>query len=141
MVFPGLVVNARDSPLTRANYARNVERINARHAHREDQNSLPLNFASHVERNRSMKSKPSSIPCAICNRTPTDSCHIKTNGSGGTMEDYNIIQMCRLHHNEQHNLGWNKMVYRYPHLNIILESKGWELRNVLGVVKLVRDHV
>jgi hypothetical protein len=86
-----------------------------------------------------MKIKPSSIPCVICNRTPTDSCHIKTNGSGGTTEDFNILQACRMHHNEQHTIGWSRMVYKYPHLAVILKSKGWSLVSQLGVVKLVRE--
>ncbi len=81
-----------------------------------------------------MKSK-----CIICNRNiEVDRCHIKTRGSGGTDDDWNILLMCRLHHNEQHSTGFYKMSLKYPHLLVILKYKGWEFVDEFGVMKLKR---
>jgi hypothetical protein len=77
--------------------------------------------------------------CVVCNRyLDVDRCHIKTEKTGGTFEDDNILLMCRLHHNEQHNLGWHKFTDRHPHLLVILKNKGWKFELQFGVWKLIK---
>lgn len=86
------------------------------------------------------KRKPSEIPCMVdgCNRVPTDKCHIKSKGSGGSMDDSNIVYMCREHHTEQHKIGWIKFFEKYSAVKRILTVKGWRVENIFGVQKLVR---
>ena len=82
--------------------------------------------------------KPSQTPCCVCNRTPTDMAHIRSRGAGGGDKPEDTMQLCRLHHNAQHSLGWSRFVAQYPHINTILNHKGWELINELGTIKLRR---
>lgn len=76
--------------------------------------------------------------CIICNRHGCDPCHIKSKGSGGTDEDFNLLPMCRLHHTESHSLGWDKFLVKYPVAERHLESKGWSIDERSGIKKLVR---
>ena len=85
------------------------------------------------------KRKPSEIPCMVdgCNRVPTDRCHIKSAGAGGTFEESNILMMCREHHAMQHKTGWSKFLEKHPLLKRLMAKKGWEIKNIFGVDKLV----
>lgn len=84
-----------------------------------------------------MKRK-SDTPCIVCNNTPTDSCHIRTKAASGINEDWNLVQMCRYHHQLQHSMGWVKFINNHKHIMSILRSKGWEIDEVLGKKQLVR---
>jgi len=67
-----------------------------------------------------------------------DRAHIKTRGAGAGWEDWEFIFLCRLHHNEQGSLGWNKFTQKFPHVIFILKNKGWEFVDEFGVMKLRR---
>lgn len=64
-------------------------------------------------------------PCAACGCTPSDPCHIKSRGAGGPDTDWNLLAMCRIHHTEQHKVGWFMMAYKYSGVNYQLKIKGW----------------
>jgi hypothetical protein len=87
---------------------------------------------------KKIKALKSSTPCPVCNQVPTDRAHIRSKGAGGSWADDNIIQLCRQHHSEQHQGGWIKFIEKYKTIGEVLKSKGWEVRDVLGVTKLVR---
>jgi hypothetical protein len=63
--------------------------------------------------------------CDICNRVPCDPAHIKTRGSGGPDEHWNLMSLCRVHHTEQGQLGFFKMCQKYPFFHQFLAGKGW----------------
>lgn len=64
--------------------------------------------------------------CLACGRTGImDRCHIKTKGSGGPDEPWNIILLCRLHHVEQHKIGIITFVSRYEVIWTQLKKHGW----------------
>jgi hypothetical protein len=76
-------------------------------------------------------------PCDICQSPPpNDPAHIKSVGSGGKDIESNLLSLCRAHHREQHDKGWEHMVNSYPSLQLILFDKGFELVNLFGVTKL-----
>ena len=85
------------------------------------------------------KRKLSEVPCQAdgCNRVPTDRCHIKSAGAGGTFDHENILMMCREHHSEQHKSGWSKFLAARPLLKKFMAKKGWVIENIFGVDKLV----
>lgn len=72
--------------------------------------------------------------CIICG-DPSERCHIKSRGSGGGDEEWNIMHLCREHHIEQHKRGWLGFSSVYPVAREELQRKGWEF---LGWGKLVR---
>lgn len=74
----------------------------------------------------------------VCGVTPTDLHHIKTRGSGGSDDLFNLINLCRYHHQQVHSYGMVKFINNHKHIMGILHSKGWEIQNVLGKRVLVR---
>lgn len=75
--------------------------------------------------NRELLDKYKKYKCAICGKGPCDPCHIKTVGSGGHDEDWNLLAMCREHHTMQHSIGFWKLCSLYPFLRQTLAQKGW----------------
>lgn len=63
--------------------------------------------------------------CDVCGKKPCDPAHIKTVGSGAPDEHYNLLSLCRVHHTEQHSVGFFKMVQKYPFFGQVLAEKGW----------------
>lgn len=61
--------------------------------------------------------------------------HIKTKGSGGPDEEWNLLALCYVHHTEIHKRGAAYMIQNYFHVGRLLKKKGWML-NHLG--KLTR---
>lgn len=77
--------------------------------------------------------------CDACTRYgDVDRCHIQSRGAGGEELPFNLLLMCREHHAMQHQLGWAAMIERFPRLEKVLRKKGWGLREIMGVVKMVR---
>lgn len=65
-------------------------------------------------------------PCWICKR-PSDPCHIKTKGSGGDDADWNLMQLCRIHHTEQGTMPIPDFAEKYPVVKFELRKKGWQI--------------
>lgn len=76
-------------------------------------------------------------PCVVC-RKPSDPAHIKTRGSGGPDEEDNLLSLCRMHHSEQHQVGWVRFARKYRQVEFVLGQKGWEIRGEFGLARLVR---
>lgn len=66
------------------------------------------------------------LRCLVCGQFPTDVDHIKTRGSGGSNDWFNVWPLCRNHHTEKHSLGLNEFIRRYQKLIPELEIRGWE---------------
>jgi hypothetical protein len=81
------------------------------------------------------------MPCLICSRNKTDRCHIKSRGSGGTDDEWNLVTMCRVCHSIQHSLGWFRFAQKHPVVMQELIHKGWTFEDRFGFPKLVRKPV
>lgn len=48
-----------------------------------------------------------TLPCEICDACPCDPAHIREGvcKAGGKPADDLVVPLCRVHHNEQHNIG------------------------------------
>lgn len=67
------------------------------------------------------------MPCFLCgSRYRVDPCHIKSFGSSGIEEWWNLVPMCRTHHEEQHRLMWKRFCEKYPKAAALLKELGWE---------------
>lgn len=66
--------------------------------------------------------------CLIC-RKLAEIHHIKTRGSGGSDEPYNLVPLCREHHTEIHTKGNSFMANKYKSFKDFLEANGWEFFN------------
>lgn len=84
------------------------------------------------------KEKPPKPRCLICGHGETDRAHIRSKGAGGTWEPANIISLCRPHHVQQHQIGWVRFLGLYPTVKSELYSRGWGIRDVGGIEKLVK---
>lgn len=70
----------------------------------------------------------SGKPCVICRKpAPSDPSHIKTRGSGGPDEAFNVWPKCREHHSEWHGMGSLTFLKKYPHFAYLLQQVGWEI--------------
>lgn len=66
---------------------------------------------------------------------------MKTRGSGGNWEAFNIMPLCRSHHIEQGRRGMVTFFKRYPQVQKYLENKGWKLEFRCGQEKLWHDNL
>lgn len=57
---------------------------------------------------------------------PLDPDHVKTLGSGGSNESFNIMTLCRKHHQEKGMKGLVHMASKYYLVKLWLISNGWE---------------
>ena len=79
------------------------------------------------------------VMCIVCGWMRTDRAHIRSVAAGGTLDDFNIVRLCREHHQEQHKLGWPEFYTRYDSVRDVLNKKGWSTQTILGQRRLVRD--
>jgi predicted restriction endonuclease len=77
--------------------------------------------------------------CLICGDPDVDTAHIKTRGSRGGDEAENLMDLCRLHHTEQHKIGIVTFTEKYKMVRDRLEGHGWAIVDLFGQKKLRRD--
>jgi predicted restriction endonuclease len=65
-------------------------------------------------------------PCTVCRRVGSDPAHIKSRGSGGDDIEWNIMPLCRSHHQEQHKTGWFSFSEKYPEIAEALNDRAWQ---------------
>lgn len=71
------------------------------------------------------------MKCLIC-RLPAERHHIKTRGSGGSDDEWNILFICRIHHIECHKIGTSTFAEKYIQVKLWLLSHNWEFNEVLN---------
>jgi hypothetical protein len=86
-----------------------------------------------------VKLVPNESGCVACGKAETDKAHIRSKGAGGTMDDWNIVRLCRFHHQIQHAYGWAKFLDANPDARSALEQKGWKIEEEFGVRRIRRD--
>ena len=82
-----------------------------------------------------------SHPCIVCGNSKVDPCHIKSKGSGGPDEGFNLVPMCREHHIMQHKLGWGAYMNRFPEVAVRLRDMGWKWIDCVGKAKLWHERL
>lgn len=85
--------------------------------------------------NKKLLKSYQGVPCVSCGNG-SNACHIESRGAGGDDVEDNLIAMCFICHRYQHDHGWSKLIEKHPHLEKILEFKGWVLVQEFGVNKL-----
>lgn len=65
------------------------------------------------------------LPCVACGDVPADPAHVRSRGAGGPDEEWNVMPLCRIHHVEQHKVGWRTLAAKYPDVASWLENHGW----------------
>ncbi|WP_353737445.1 HNH endonuclease signature motif containing protein [Microcystis sp. M061S2] len=63
---------------------------------------------------------------------PSDVHHVKTRGSGGGDDYWNVMPLCRVHHTEWHKIGMQQMIAKHPAINEFLTKLGWTWEMVQG---------
>lgn len=65
--------------------------------------------------------------CQACHQwfETLDRAHIKSFGSSGCDDDWNLLNLCRADHSWQHSQGWKRFSERYPSIMDILEERGF----------------
>jgi|SRR5690554_624522 len=70
---------------------------------------------------------------------PLDPDHVKTFGAGGENAPWNIMTLCRIHHQDKGSKGVNFMANQFPNYKKWLIDNGWEFDEFRG--KWVRYEV
>jgi len=65
------------------------------------------------------------IRCTVTGKRDGELHHIKSRGSGGTDETYNMIPLCHELHQEWHNKGCHFMAEKYVAINQWLREHEW----------------
>lgn len=79
--------------------------------------------------------------CIICGSNRVDKAHIKTKGSGGPNESWNIMILCRTHHIEQHKVGIITFFNKHHSVKTALTNGGWSLDESSGKPRLVHPNL
>jgi len=77
--------------------------------------------------NRKLLDEVKKKPCVICGSSPCDPSHIKTRGSGGGDDEWNVVPMCRWHHFKWGSVGVITFLREHPKFKELLFSMGWEI--------------
>jgi len=72
------------------------------------------------------------LPCMACGKfPPNEAHHIKTRGSGGGDDYWNILPLCTSCHtgskNSWHQSGAVSFLLKHNHILVYLQKLGWEL--------------
>jgi 5-methylcytosine-specific restriction endonuclease McrA len=78
------------------------------------------------------------MKCLACGSANTERAHIKSRGSGGSDDAWNIMALCRKDHQEQHKIGIITFIEKYPEVKTYVEQNGWQIDNVNSFKRLVR---
>lgn len=72
------------------------------------------------------------LPCIACGHHKSEIHHIKTRGSGGKDDPWNIIPLCSDDHTQAPwaiHRSKDKFFKKYPHVKEHLEKLGWEFNS------------
>lgn len=77
-----------------------------------------------------------SMKCMACPARSSDPAHIKSKGSGGDDVPENLMPLCRIHHTEQHKIGWYRFALKHPPVLFDLKKKGWGFDQVKALIRV-----
>ena len=89
-------------------------------------------MAKRFKHNEELRREIKKLPCFLCGNPETDPCHIATFGARGYDTWWSMVPMCRLHHNEQHAIGWKPFCEKYSKAKALLAELGWEFHGAFG---------
>lgn len=85
-----------------------------------------------MTKDRGLRAKYKFMRCAACAARRCDPAHIRTYGATGIDADWNILPLCRIHHNEQHRIGLASFVEKHPMVRWHLKQLGWDIEVIHG---------
>jgi hypothetical protein len=77
------------------------------------------------------------MACLVCGKKPSDACHIRTKKASGIDEEFNLMPLCRKHHQEQHRKGILTFLVEQPKVFSYIVQQGWSVEFVNGKGYLV----
>lgn len=81
-----------------------------------------------------MKNYKSDLPCIACGDQGEDRIclhHVKTRGSGGSDNAWNLMSLCQKHHNEIHQKGTPHFIEKYYKAELWMIASGWKFDEYL----------
>jgi hypothetical protein len=76
-----------------------------------------------------IKNYQTDLPCLVCCTISTQRCfhHVKSRGSGGSDESYNLMPLCFKCHEKIHRSPLSEFSKKHTRVKEWLESNGWVL--------------
>lgn len=82
-----------------------------------------------AQKNPNLLKQLRELPCLVCSQRPSDVHHIKTRGSGGGDEAWNLANLCRLCHSRLHHIGQITFATKEWRYMSHLEQNGWRIED------------
>lgn len=80
--------------------------------------------------------------CEACGQfDDVDRAHIRTRGAGAGWNEEEWIFLCRKHHVMQGQIGWNKLIRKFPNVANALNKRGFEVIFEFGRWKLRKNDI
>jgi hypothetical protein len=73
----------------------------------------------------------SDTPCIISGQMLVDLHHVKSRGSGGKDELWNLMPLAHKYHQECHQIGLRRFADKYPPVYEWLVKNGWDFDPVM----------
>lgn len=82
---------------------------------------------SKTDKDRDFLEAIRALQCLGCGaQPPNDAHHIKTRGSGGGDDHWNLMPLCRNCHTHVHKIGLVNFLGLHPHIEDYLTALGWQ---------------
>ena len=75
--------------------------------------------------NRALLDTYHEMRCIICNRLGSDPHHLISVKAGGPDSKFNVVALCRIHHQQIHMIGLVSFSFKYPEVYNWLLAHGW----------------
>lgn len=72
-----------------------------------------------------------AMPCAQCGKTPSHSCFVRPQESGGPNLYFNLFPLCVKHASEHERIGTKKMTEKYRNIFNYISHKGWVIEKTI----------
>ena len=80
------------------------------------------------------------MSCLVCGASKTEKHHIRTRGAGGPDDEWNLLDLCRFHHQEAHKIGVITFIEKYLAVQSYINENGWQIEELFGRKQLKRRH-
>lgn len=78
-----------------------------------------------LDQSQRKKTNVKEMRCIVCGNVQTERHHFRTRGAGGSDENFNILLLCREHHQEIHKIGSITFAKKYKAVETWLLKNGW----------------
>lgn len=81
------------------------------------------------------------MSCVVCGDLNIELHHVRSKGSGGPDESWNLMPLCRTHHREIHDRTLKQMTDKSQRMRKWLYDNGWYIEHFINKKKWWNDNL